>query len=302
MRGLLYADWIRFRHRYDLWIILVAVLLLAVLGFVSGATSANSQPELPPFDPSMPPEMQALIEAQNAQIEAQMALMRDLYVFPRSIVTVLEQGSWLFLAAAFVAASWIASEFDWGTIRNVVLARPERGRFLAARLLALMAVMSVALVALGALGAVLPVLVRVVGSGQPSGVTPLAILLTGIGGSIWSLAFIAVAALAAVVTRSPIFALILAYGYFLLDGLLGNLVIWKSAGLEWLPQFLLGVRLSGLLADIRVATGLRDASGGAPTTSAVHLDPIAGLLVIAAWISLSLGLTYAVLRRADIRE
>jgi hypothetical protein len=301
MRGLLYADWIRFRHRYDLWIILIAVLLLGVLSFVSGAGSANSRPGLQPMDPSMPPDVRAQFEAQYAQIVAQMAAVRDLYVFPRTIVTMLEQGSWLFMAAAFVAASWIATEFDWGTIRNVVLACPQRGQFLAARILSLIAAMTVALLALAALGAVLPILVPVTGSGQPSGVTPMAILLTGFSGWTWSLAFITVAALAAVVTRSPIFALILTYGYFLLDGLLGSLAIWKSVGLEWLPQFLLGARLSGLSADIRAASGLAEPYQGA-SASAFHLDPIAGLLVTAAWISLALGLTYTVLRRADIRE
>lgn len=301
MSGLLHADWIRFRHRYDLWIILVAVLLLGVLGFVSSAGSANSQLALPPLDPSMPPDVRAQIDAQNAQIVAQMAAVRDLYVFPRSIVTILDQGSWVFLAAAFVAASWIATEFDWGTIRNVVLGNPRRGRFLAARILSLIAVMTVVLVALAALGAVLPVLIPVTGSGQPSGVTPITILLTGFAGWTWSLAFIVVAALAAVATRSPIFALILAYGYFLLDGLLGNLPIWKSTGLEWLPQFLLGTRLSGLSADIRAASGLSEPYQGVPA-SALHLDPIAGLLVIGFWISLALALTYIVLRRADIRE
>ncbi len=301
MMGLLRADWIRFRHRYDLWIVLGAVLALGVLGFLSGAGSAKSAPGLSPIDPSMPSELKTQIEAQNAQIVAQAAAVRDLYIFPRSIVTILQQGSWLFMAAAFVAASWIASEFDWGTIRNVILAHPERGRILAARIIALVAVMTVALIVLAALGAVLPLLMPLVGSDHPSGVTPLTVMLAGFGDWTWCLAFVAVAALAAVVTRSPIFALILTYGYFLFDALVANLAVWKSAGLEWLPQFLLGTRLGGLNADIERASGLSEPYQGAPV-SPLHLDPLLGLLVIAAWISLVLGAAYLVFRRADIRE
>jgi hypothetical protein len=302
--GLLRADWIRFRHRYDLWVILLAVLVLGVVSYASGVGSANSPFQVEPIDPTLPPDVRAMIEAQNAQIVAQMAAVRDLYVFPRSVVTMLVQGSWLFMAAAFVAASWIATEFDWGTLRNVVLFEPRRGRVLAARIVSLIAVTLVALVALAGLGAAMPLVMPTVGSGGPSGVTPGAVLLTAFAGLTWCVAFIAVAALAAVVTRSPILALILTYGYFLLESLVDNLTVWESWGspLEWGRQFLLGFRLNALNVDVRLATGLDQPFEGAPSVPPIHLEPALGLLVVLAWIALALGAATLVLRRADIRE
>lgn len=304
MTRLVAADWIRFRHRYDLWIILAAVLLLGVVAYASGVGSASSGPALPPIDPSLPPEVQAQIEAQNAQIAAQMAAVRDQYVFPRSIVTMLIQGSWAFMAAAFVAASWIATEFDWRTIRNLVLVEPRRERLLVVRMISLVALATALIVALAALGAVLPLLMPVVGSGADTGVTPGGILLTALGGLVWCTAFIAVAALAAVVTRSPVFALIVTYGYFLLEALVDNLSVWQSSGppFEWLRQLFLGFRLNVLSSDIRAATGLRQAYEPAPTVPPVHLEPLAGAVIIVAWIAgLILG-AVLVLRRADIHE
>jgi ABC-type transport system involved in multi-copper enzyme maturation permease subunit len=235
----------------------------------------------------------------NAQIGAQMNAVRVLYVFPRSIVTMLHQGTWVFMAAAFVTASWIGSEFDWGTIRNVFLIRPERGRFLATRLASVILIMTIALALTGLLGAILPALTGI-GSGMAAPeVPPRTIPLAAFGAWVWALAFIAVAALAAVLTRSPIFALILTAGYFLLDGLIANLPVWGSS-IEGVRSVLLGVRLNGLTADVQRASGLVDPSG--VSSVADDFDPLLGLLVVAFWIGLAFGLAYLVLRRADIRE
>jgi ABC-type transport system involved in multi-copper enzyme maturation permease subunit len=235
----------------------------------------------------------------NAQIGAQMNAVRVLYVFPRSIVTMLHQGTWVSMAAAFVTASWIGSEFDWGTIRNVFLIRPERGRFLATRLLSVILIMTIALVLTGLLGAILPALTGIGGGMAAPEVPPRAIPLAAFGAWVWALAFIAIAALAAVLTRSPIFALILTAGYFLLDGLIANLPVWGSS-IEGVRSVLLGVRLNGLTADVQRASGLVDPSG--VSSVADDFDPLLGLLVIAFWIGLAFGLAYLVLRRADIRE
>lgn len=304
MIGLVRADWIRFRHRYDLWIVLFAALLLGVLAYWSGAGSASRPTDLIPIDPTVPPDIRAQIDAQNAQFLAQAAAMRDEYVFPRSIVTMLAIGNWIFMAAAFVAASWIATEFDWGTIRNVVLAEPRRGRFLAVRVGGLAIASAAAIAALVALGAVLPVAIPLTGSSSPQAVAPAAVVLAALGDLTWCLAFVAVAALAAVATRSPIGALIVTYGYFLVESIVDNSPVWETSGppLEWGRQFLLGFRLNVLSSDIRAASGLRLPFEPEPTVPSIHLEPLAGVAVIVGWMALLLVASWLVLRRADIRE
>jgi hypothetical protein len=304
MTGLVRADWVRFRHRYDLWIVLLGALLLGVFAYWSGATSANGPVPLEPIDASLPPDAQAQIRAMNAGLLTQVLAVRDQYVFPRSIVTMLGIGNWLFMAAAFVAASWIATEFEWGTIRNVVLAEPRRGRFLAVRVVSLIVVSALAIGALIGLGAILPLVLPTVGSGGPSGVTPVDVVLTAGGVLVWCVAFIAVATLAAVVTRSPILALIATFGYFLLESIVDNAQVWEVWGqpLEWGRQFLLGFRLNALSSDVRAATGLRQPFEPPPTVPPVHLEPVTGVAVIVAWVALLLGTAWLVLRRADIRE
>lgn len=304
MTGLVRAEAVRFRRRYDLWIVLLGALLLGAFAYWSGATSANSPVPFQPIDPSLPPDAQAQIQAMNAELLSQALALRDQYVFPRSIVTMLGIGNWLFMAAAFVAASWIATEFEWGTIRNVVLAEPRRGRFLAVRVASLVVVSALAIAALIGLGAILPLVLPTVGSGGPGAVTPGDVVLTAAGVLVWCVAFIAVATLAAVVTRSPILALIATFGYFLLESIVDNAQVWEAWGqpTEWVRQFLLGFRLNALSADVRVALGLRQPFEPPPTAPPVHLEPLAGAAVIAAWVALLLGAAWLILRRADIRE
>jgi len=301
MTSLLVAEWLRFRRRYDLWIVLGGVVLLTAFAYISSATSAAQPVVFAPIDPTAPPEIRAMIEAQNAQIALEMARLRDRYVFPLSIVTTLELGSWLFLATAFVAASWIATEFDWRTIRNVLLFEPNRDRVLAARLVALATVASGGIVVLLSLGALLPFAVPVTGSGEPLPVTAVGVAVTAGVTWLWAAAFGALATVAALVTRSPLLAVVLSAGYTVLEQLVANLDVWKRLGLDLVPQFFLVSRLNALRVDVQQAFPL-----GQPyaplTAEGPHLDPILGLGVLGLWIAGLVLLARTVFVRADIHE
>src|SRR5581483_8384995 len=121
-------------------------LALVAFSFLSSASNAG-RVEVPPIDPGTPPDLVAEIERQHAEIERQMAQVRDRYLWPWSLIQILSIGSTIFFATVFVAVSWLGSEYTWGTIRNVLLAEPRRVRVFAAR------VVSIGLIALGQVAA-----------------------------------------------------------------------------------------------------------------------------------------------------
>src|SRR5450759_927246 len=151
MRSLLRAEWLRQRRRLDLWGLLAGVVVLTLLGYFSGLAN-GIQYSGPPGEP-VPPD-----------VLGQDALLRNQYTFPASIATLLGMtgvGSFLlYLAGLYLGASWTGLEFSRGTIRNVVLARPGRVAFFAARLVALAAALGVFVVVLALAGTLAATLTR----------------------------------------------------------------------------------------------------------------------------------------------
>ncbi|HWP62890.1 MAG TPA: ABC transporter permease subunit [Candidatus Binatia bacterium] len=296
MRALLIAEWLRLRRRLDLWLVLGGVLGLVAFSFLSAGRT-----EFAPIDPSMPPDLIAEIERQNAELARQMAQVRDRYLWPWSLIEVLGIGSVTFFGTAFVAVSWLGSEYTWGTIRNVLLAEPRRGRVFAAR------VSSIGLVALGqvaallVLGAILPAFLSISGTGNPPPLSPIAVAATAAVVWLWAVAFAALGILAVVVTRSAVFAFVLATGYAFAEQVVANLGFWQQAGLAFVPKLFLLARLTALRGDVEAAFGTTGPFA-APELPAERLDPLLGLGVLVLWIVGLLGLAAVVFVRADIRE
>ena len=317
MGSLMRADWLRIRRRWDVWIIVLGIPALALLAYVAGAASAGNVHVFSSGD--VPPELQAQISAQEAALRAFSALP---YQFPRSIATMVEGATmWLVLGAAFLAASLLGSEFSWGTIRNVALFRPDRLRYLGARLAWLVGLVLVAFVAVTALGAIAPAILRV-DPGDPSALTqdpsyfgmlqyvpsaPVTIggaLLVAASLLCLALAGMALAGLAALKFRSTASGILVAGIYAIAEGILASLWMSRAAGdLRYVPQMGLTIRLSALLGDAQVAAGMSAGSGGQTSSAGwVALPPLVGAAILAVWLFGLLGLWFVVLRRADIDE
>jgi hypothetical protein len=317
MGSLLRADWLRIRRRWDVWIIVLGIPVLTLLAYVAGAMSAGNVHVFSSGD--VPPELQAQIAAEEAALRAFSALP---YQFPRSIATMVEGATlWLILGAAFLAASMLGNEFSWGTIRNVALFRPDRLRYLGARLAWLVGLILVTFVATVALGAIVPALVRV-DPGNPAALTgdpsirgmfppgPTGPVSLGgallVAGSLFcmALAGMALAGLAALKFRSTASGILVAGIYAIAEGILASLWMSQAAGdLRYVPQMGLTIRLSALLGDAQVAAGLTTAGGGQSSSPGwVALPPLLGAAIVALWLLGLLGLWFVVLRRADIDE
>jgi hypothetical protein len=298
--SLLVAEWLRLRRRFDLWLVLGGLLVLVAFSFLSSASSAG-RVEFLPIDPGTPPDIVAEIERQNAEIERQQAQIRDRYLWPWSLVQALEIGSTSFFGTIFVAVSWLGSEYTWGTIRNVLLAEPRRGRVFAARVVSIGLIALGQVVALLGLGAVLPAFLSISGSGNPAPLSPTAVAATAGVVWVWAIAFAALGILAVVVTRSAVLGFVLAAGYALLEQGVAGLDVWRAAGLTLVPKLFLIARLTALRDDVAAAFGTAGPYGTL-IPEAERLDPLLGLLVLALWIVGLVGLAAFVFRRADVRE
>ena len=317
MGSLLRADWLRIRRRWDVWIIVLGIPVLTLLAYYAGAMSAGNVHVFSSGD--VPTELQTQIAAEEAALRAFSALP---YQFPRSIATMVEGATmWLILGAAFLAASMLGNEFSWGTIRNVALFRPDRLRYLGARLAWLVGLILVTFVAVVALGAIVPALVRV-DPGNPAALTgdpsimgmfppgPTGPVSLGgallVAGSLFcmALAGMALAGLAALKFRSTASGILVAGIYAIAEGILASLWMSRAAGdLRYVPQMGLTIRLSALLGDAQVAAGMSAGSGGQTSSAGwVALPPLVGAAVLAIWLFGLLGLWFVVLRRADIDE
>lgn len=240
MTGLIRAEWIRFRKRRSLQVIVLAVPLLAAFLFFAGYSAIG--PEPPPFDAAavraeliaqgyglgLPPdqlekELDAAVEAQRFPVDQareQNRLQRSAFVYPQSLVTLLGSGTFVLFALILLVATTIGDEFGWGTIRTTLLASSHRVRLLAVRLAAIVTIAIALLASLALLGVLLPLVLAVVGAQPPAtpalGMGALAVLVVGTLEA--ALLVIAFGAVATLVVRSGSLTLVVLLVYVAIEG------------------------------------------------------------------------------------
>jgi hypothetical protein len=318
MLSLVRADWYRIRRRWDVWLIVLGVPALAALAYLNGALAAGGSQFQTSSVGDVPPDLQAQIAAQGAAMQYVAALP---YQFPRSIVTLLSGATfWLALGSGFLAASLLGNEFAWGTIRNVVLFRPDRSRYLTVRSLWIAGLVVASLAVMIALGALLPTLVPVApgdatalskldpNQGMPYGtvgsVNLGGALLIGAATAATAAAAVALVGLCALKFRSAASGMLGAGIYVVAEGVLAGLVEPHLTGnLRYLPQLSLMNRLEALVGDATKAAGLTNLGDQvSPPEWYVTLPPPIGVAIVAVWIAGLVALWFLVLRRADIHE
>lgn len=289
MRGHLRADVILLRGRWDAWAFLVAIPVLAAIGFLEGYVNIASHFGWDPSGPE-PPEILAAMAAQRAD-----------YAFPHSLLLILGSAPWVLFAAFFLVSTTIGLEFGWGTLRTSLFVSPDRARLLASRALAVGAIGVVLLAALLVLGVVMPQLLPLTGETPPPSPPVEPVMIAGaFAAALVSLGFwVALATLLAVLSRGPSLPFLLALVYFLIEGVVGGLAIWREAGLELLSGSLPFASVIALISGSTDATRYGLAT---PDPSAFDRPLPVSFAVVIGWAALFFLAAIVRLRRIDVRE
>jgi ABC-type transport system involved in multi-copper enzyme maturation permease subunit len=187
VRALLRAEWLRFRKRRALQIIIIAVPVLAAFFYLAGYRTAVSN--ILVFDEAamrqelidegavtgLPPDqaeeqLRQMIESTRDGYEQQAAqtkVLRSSYAFPQSLLVVLGSATFAFFALMLLAATTLGDEFEWGTIRTALIAASDRRRWLLARFAALATSGAIIFGLLLLLGLLLPAILVISGSPPP---------------------------------------------------------------------------------------------------------------------------------------
>jgi ABC-type transport system involved in multi-copper enzyme maturation permease subunit len=290
--GLLRADVIRLRGRLDVWIVALAVPVIAAFGFVGAYFDVPHH--FGYSTPLPPPEIVAAIAEQ-----------RSAFAFPQSLMTMLDSAVWVIVAAFFLAATTIGGEYAWGTIRTSLLASSERRRFLASRLVALDVVGTATIALLLIVGTILPIVIAAGGNELPTP-PPLQIADLGLAVLARLLALVLIAgcaALLAIATRNGAFPLLVGMLYLIAETLVANLDTWRTIdALRWVPRSLPLQSIGALLAETTRAA--RDGPvGTVPIDQNAVVFPLwLSFAVVAGWALVIHAAAQAIFRRSDIRE
>jgi ABC-type transport system involved in multi-copper enzyme maturation permease subunit len=330
MRALLRADWLRFRRRRDLWIIGIAVCVIAAVSFLNGYKSDVEDPtqDDPAYLRSLfasgfssegltQAEIDAQIEqmvqdqlgqerAQLAQRNEQQKTTLQAYAFPQSIFTMVGPGLVPLLALVLIASFAVGDEFRFGTIRTSLLAAGDRRRFLIARMLALLAMTTGLLAALLLVGAVLGAALAALGAE----LAPSTVTIDAVSSVAWFagqiLATIVVLALGTAVTvllRSGALTLLLILVGSFVELFVANLPFFAPGQvLAGIPAAFLTTNLRTLIADLGQATHAVGLAALEPPPRAVELPTLGVAAVVGAWGLLFLLLADRRLRTMDVVE
>ena len=330
MTALLWADWIRYRRRLDLWVITLGLLAFALVGFVSGYRNDATDPvqrseaELRQMvlDSSFFEGMtQAEIDLQVDQMVRDFAESQERdrlaweemqkttlqkYDLAQAPLTVIGFGIGPLIAAFLIATLIVGDEFRHGTIRTSLLAASDRRRFLGARLITIAAITVALFGALIVLALVLSVGLHLIGAELPPPTRPIdaAAAVGLIGGEL--LVVFAATALGLALTvllRSGALPLLLTLIYAFVEAFIAHLPVFAPH--EPLAGFQ-GVFLTS--AAQRVIQTLAQASNGLAFEVSLpddveHLLPLwVSVTIVAAWLALFVTIADRRLRTMDIVE
>ena len=328
MSGLIRAEWIRFRKRRSIQVIVIAVPLLLAFFFVAGFASIGEPP--PPFDETavrarllvenfgggLPPsgELDQLFEeaveqerTYTEQAREQITIARSGYAFPQSVVTVFSFGTFLFFALILLTATTIGDDFGWATIRTTLLASSHRVRLLLVRFAALTVAAIGILGALLLLGVTLPLVLGAFGAQLPPApavnVAALGVLVVGLFEA--SLVVIAFSAMATLLVRSGGLTLVVMLVYVVVEAAILALLLqfdaFKQNGpMVWLLDAF-PVRGLATLTEVasRAAAGIPRYEGEVIRSLGDATVPMVALLI---WGTLFGAIAFRRFARMDIAE
>ena len=333
MIRLLRADWIRLRRRFDVWAILVGILVIGAIGFLNGYKGDSTDPpilseaeirqqvtQFVDFGGMTQEEIDAqiddMIQSSLAQQEFERVAheeqqVRDLqkYDVAQAPLTMIGFGIIPLIGLFVVTTLIVGDEFRFGTIRASLIAASDRRRFIAARLVTIGAILIAVFATLAVIGVVLALGLRAVGAELPPAPadwvpldgaaalgTVAAIVLSGA-------ALLAFGVLLTLLTRSGAVPLLLVLVWLFTESFLANLPIFLvGQPLAGVPQAFLTVSVRTLVSDLAAASHAWAFASVSPPEAAIDLPLWVVALIVVAWLGLFVALADRRLRRMDIVE
>lgn len=288
-RSVVRAEYLRWGGRLDVGGVILAVPLLATISWLAGYANLEV----------LAAEQVGVSPSDRAALMA--AIFRP-FELPSSPVATLTSGPWLNFAALYVSCMTVGSEYAWGTIRNVLILRPDRTRYLLAKG-AFQCIVAVALVtSLVIVGTVLPLAMEVFNSPRNAGSFALGpVLVAASGIYIGVLLYSSVGLFLATLLRHAAAPLVIVAVYVVAETLVSPLAIWQTNDiLRWLPRILPGNSLGGVLVSIQRDAGM--VGPGAQLPDYLSGPWEVSLVAAIVWIVVFCVLTHRVLTRSDITE
>jgi ABC-type transport system involved in multi-copper enzyme maturation permease subunit len=328
MTGLFRADWLRFRKRGALQVMVIAVPIVAAFFYLVGYGGSGGG--LIAFDEAavrqqfiadgavtgLPPDeaeqqLEQMVAAERSGYDQQVQAIRatqSTYAFPQSLLLLLGFATFAFLAILLITATTIGDEFGWGTIRTSLIASSDRRRFFLARFVTLIAVAAVLVTALLLLGVVLPAFLAVTGSAPPAAPPVDARLLAALALAdlVISMTLIGFAMMATFLVRSGGLALVAALVYVAVEGAalsaLTRFEAFQDQGdLHWVLSLFPFRATVTILDKLAVAAGRVEVFQGSngPSDPGAAWLPLGALVV---WGAVFLAIAFQRFRRMDIVE
>ncbi|HEY8438724.1 MAG TPA: ABC transporter permease subunit [Candidatus Limnocylindrales bacterium] len=331
MTALLRADWIRYRRRLDLWVIVIGVLLFSAIGFLSGYRRDATDPEQLSrdqirqqivdssfFEGMTQEEIDAEIDMQVTDWLAsqeqerigwdqQQTITLQRYDVAQAPLTILGFGFGPLIAGFLVATLILGDEFRHATIRTSLLAASHRRRFLAARLVTIAAITAGLFVLVIALGFVLSLGLRLVGAEipRPTIAIDAGSSLALVAAELLSvLAAIGLGVAMTVILRSGAFPLLMILVYAFVELFIANLPVFAErqplAGMDQVFLTRSAQRLVETLAQATNASAFNVSFGDADPN---RLAPLwTSAVIVAAWLALFVVIADRRFRTMDIVE
>ena len=290
MADFLAAEWMKVRSRWLLYVVLLALLAGAALQiWLAGVLAYHQELNDPEFgEGPFPPGYRT-------------------FVLPWSLATLLDSGQfWGGVFVAFLVASAVATEYNWGTVRASLVRGQTRAEYLGAKLLGLMLIASGLLLLVFGVGVVFSLLATVI-EGEPvtldvrGGPSPaeIPVMIVRAGWGIVPYGMLAFAL--TVIGRSTALGATGTLVYKILESILIPLFGSFSGIWDDLRVIFIGYHAEGLIAANRIdqrdynSIAFRDLPepGDVP-------DPWAAAIVIAMWTVAFAAVAFVVFLRRDL--
>ena len=226
------------------------------------------------------------------------------FALPWSLVALVDSGQfWGSFLIGVLVASGVATEYNWGTVRQALIRGQTRRQYLTVKLLGLATISAVSLLAALAIGVLVSLMATAIAGepdvpGGPS--FPEAVLIV-LRAGYCILPYALLAFCLTVVSRSTAMGtagiLLFLIGEAILSGILGGL----GGPAPTIRAFLIGHNVSALLAANTIGAAEYNSLAFRELPVASELPPATtAALVIAAYSAFFLAITYAVFQRRDL--